>query len=85
MKQLYTELQEASWEREEIEAIPSKLAWEMSGSDKVKEKVKELKEMGFVIKGRNLLTTLGYFRNNISSVIFNSGSISFLWKLYGIC
>jgi len=57
MKQLYTELQEASWEREEIEAIPSKLAWEMSGSDKVKEKVKELKEMGFVIKGQNLITT----------------------------
>ena len=57
MKQLYTELQEASWEREEIEAIPSKLAWEMSGSDKVKERVKELKEMGFVIKGQNLITT----------------------------
>ena len=85
MKSLYTELMEAGWKDKEIRKIPSKLAWEMAGSDKVKEKVKELKEMGFVIKGRNLLTTLGYFRNNISSVIFNSGSISFLWKLYGIC
>jgi len=38
MKQLYTELQEAGWEKEDIEKIPDKLAWKMAGSNKIKEK-----------------------------------------------
>ena len=43
MKELYTELQEEGWKREEIEKIPDKLAWEMVASEKVKEIVKKLK------------------------------------------
>ena len=44
MKQLYTELQEAGWTREEIKKIPDEFAWKMAGSDKIKEKIKELRE-----------------------------------------
>ena len=50
MKQLYTELQEAGWKKEEIEEIPDELAWKMAGSDEIKKEIKELKEEGFVIK-----------------------------------
>ena len=50
MKELYTELQEAGWEKEEIESIPNEFAWEMAGNKKLKEKVKELKEEGFLLK-----------------------------------
>jgi len=52
MKELYTELQEAGWKREEIKKIPNELAWKMAGSDKIRNKVKELKEAGFILKGR---------------------------------
>ena len=50
MKELYTELQEAGWKEKEIKEIPDELAWKMAGSKKVKEKIKELKEKGFIIK-----------------------------------
>ena len=50
MKQLYTELQEAGWKKEEIEEIPDELTWKMAGSDEIKKEIKELKEEGFVIK-----------------------------------
>jgi len=43
MKQLYTELQEAGWKKEEIEEIPDELAWKMAGSDEIKKEIKELK------------------------------------------
>lgn len=49
MKQLYTELQEEGWKDEEIETIPSKLAWRMVASRKVKELVKGFKNMGVKI------------------------------------
>ena len=45
MKELYTELQEAGWKEEEIKKIPDELAWEMVGSNEVKEKVKEAREI----------------------------------------
>ena len=50
MKKLYTELQETGWKAEEIKQIPDNLAWKMADSNKVREKIKKLKEAGFSIE-----------------------------------